>query len=173
MWIFWEEFLFSGERINDKIEFCFSDGSCWEIIIIKQIHTFTSNILFEQQLLKQYVAGECVDLLENWVSFKAKSNFNPFSSHMWKMSPFQELAPMKKFVKDFTFGRGCTVIGLTCEGGVEAHFARKRTKSYSQSRQPVPYREPCTVNKRRRPETDMLHFFLFSMSLRHSFFFFD
>ena len=24
----------------------FSDGSCWEIIIIKQIHTFTSNILF-------------------------------------------------------------------------------------------------------------------------------
>ena len=27
----------------------FSDGSCWEIIIIKQIHTFTSNILFEQR----------------------------------------------------------------------------------------------------------------------------
>ena len=27
----------------------FSDGSCWEIIIIKQIHTFTSNILIEQR----------------------------------------------------------------------------------------------------------------------------
>ena len=27
----------------------FSDGSCWEIIIIKQIHTFNSNKLFEQQ----------------------------------------------------------------------------------------------------------------------------
>ena len=26
-----------------------SDGSCWEIIIIKQIHTYTSIILFEQQ----------------------------------------------------------------------------------------------------------------------------
>ena len=32
----------------------FSDGSCWEIIIIKQIHT----------LLKQYVAGERVVLLD-------------------------------------------------------------------------------------------------------------
>ena len=54
-----------------------SDGSCWEIIIIKKIHTFTSNILFEQyrikaratqtetSLLKQYVAGECVDLLDD------------------------------------------------------------------------------------------------------------
>ena len=27
----------------------FGDSSCWEIIIIKQIHTFTSNILFEQR----------------------------------------------------------------------------------------------------------------------------
>ena len=27
----------------------FSDGSCWEILIIKQIHTFTSNILCGQQ----------------------------------------------------------------------------------------------------------------------------
>ena len=26
----------------------FSDGSCWEIIIIKQIHTFTSSILLER-----------------------------------------------------------------------------------------------------------------------------
>ena len=70
---------------------CFSDGSCWEIIVIciKQIHTFTSIILFEQRrfglccpslyqfdliktvatqtetsLFKQYDAGECVDLLE-------------------------------------------------------------------------------------------------------------
>ena len=42
------------------ISVTFSDGSCWEIIIIKQIHTFTGNIL----LLKQYVAGECVDLLD-------------------------------------------------------------------------------------------------------------
>ena len=34
-----------------KIQFILSDGSCWEIIIrIKQIHTFTSNILFEQWL---------------------------------------------------------------------------------------------------------------------------
>ena len=29
----------------------FSDGSCWEIMIIKQIHTLTSNILFEQRRL--------------------------------------------------------------------------------------------------------------------------
>ena len=61
--------------------------SCWEIVIIKPIHTFTSNKLFEQRrfglacpslalikagatqtetsLLKQYVAGECVDLLDD------------------------------------------------------------------------------------------------------------
>ena len=47
---------------------CFSDGSCWEIIIIKKIHTHTSNILFEQPLLKQYVAGtgESVDLLDDY-----------------------------------------------------------------------------------------------------------
>ena len=71
-----------------------SDGSCWEIIIIKQIHTFTSNVLFEQRrfgrvapaiiksvfdlvkaratqtetsLLKHYVAGERVDLLDEHV----------------------------------------------------------------------------------------------------------
>ena len=72
---------------------CFSDGSCWEIIIIKQIHTFTSNILIEQRrfglgcpslyikidfdlikagatqtetsLLNQYVAGECVECWKN------------------------------------------------------------------------------------------------------------
>ena len=25
---------------------CFSDGSCWEIIIIKQIHKFTSSMFF-------------------------------------------------------------------------------------------------------------------------------
>ena len=32
-----------------ELVFRFSDGSCWEIIIIKRIHTFTSNILFEQR----------------------------------------------------------------------------------------------------------------------------
>ena len=37
------------------------------------------------------------------VSFKAKSNFNPFSSHMWKMSLFKELVPMKKVRQMFYF----------------------------------------------------------------------
>ena len=46
---------------------------------------------------------------KNSVSFKSKSNFNPSSSYMWKLSPFKELVPVKKFVKDFTFGGGCTV----------------------------------------------------------------
>ena len=41
--------------------------------------------------------------------FNSKSNFNPFSSQMWKMSPFEELVPRKKFVNYFTFGSGCTV----------------------------------------------------------------
>ena len=31
------------------IKHIYIDGSCWDIIIIKQIHTFTSNILFEQR----------------------------------------------------------------------------------------------------------------------------
>ena len=75
---------------------CFSVGSCWEIIIIKQIHTFTSNILFERRRFglgctslyqvkpvfdlikagatqtetpsfKQFDAGERVDLLDDVV----------------------------------------------------------------------------------------------------------
>ena len=37
------------------------------------------------------------------VSFKAKSNFNPFSPHMWKMSHFEELVPMKKIRQKFYF----------------------------------------------------------------------
>ena len=64
----------------------FSDGSCWEIIIIKQIHTITSNILFdsikagatqtETSLLKQYVAAECVDLLDGFFWFSEFSEFS-------------------------------------------------------------------------------------------------
>ena len=46
---------------------------------------------------------------KNLVSFKAKSNFNPFSSHMWKMSPLEELVPMKKVRQNFTIGSGCTL----------------------------------------------------------------
>ena len=45
------------ERDRKTVLYCISDGSCWEILI-KQIHTFTSNILFEQ-----YAACERVDLL--------------------------------------------------------------------------------------------------------------
>ena len=41
--------LCAGVYHKYKNKSCFSDGSCWEIIIIKQIHTFTSNILFEQR----------------------------------------------------------------------------------------------------------------------------
>ena len=42
---------------------CFShDGSCWEIIIIKQIHTFTSNILIEQ---RRFGLG-CPSLDKGW-----------------------------------------------------------------------------------------------------------
>ena len=37
------------------------------------------------------------------VSFKTKSNFNPFSSHTWKMSLFEELVPMKKVRQIFCF----------------------------------------------------------------------
>ena len=40
---------------------CFNDGSCWEIIIIKQIHTFTSSMFFG----KKHTAGERVDLLDD------------------------------------------------------------------------------------------------------------
>ena len=78
----------SSEKIIGKTSKSFWDGSRWEIIIIKLIHTFTSIILFEQRcwsglpqspfdlkktgatqtetsLLKQYGAGERVDLLDN------------------------------------------------------------------------------------------------------------
>ena len=51
------------EEIPDIFFLSFSDGSCWEIIIIKQIHRFT-----ETPLLKQYVAGELVDLLDDILS---------------------------------------------------------------------------------------------------------
>ena len=40
---------------------------------------------------------------KNSVSFKAKSNVNSFTSHMWKMSPFEELVPMKKVRQKFYF----------------------------------------------------------------------
>ena len=78
----------------------FSDGSCWEIIIIKQIHTFTSNVLFQQRrfglvcpslyqvfdlikagdtqtetsFIKHDVAGECVDLLDDISEFFMQSS---------------------------------------------------------------------------------------------------
>ena len=35
------------------------------------------------------------------VSFKAKSNFNPFSPDMQKLGPFEELVPMKKVRQNF------------------------------------------------------------------------
>ena len=44
-----------------------------------------------------------------FLSNKAKSNFNPFSPHMSKTSPFEELVPMKKVRQNFSFGSGCTV----------------------------------------------------------------
>ena len=43
--VVWKRYSFNI-GLRSKKKFCFSDGSCWEIIIIKQIHTFTSSILF-------------------------------------------------------------------------------------------------------------------------------
>ena len=48
--IFQQNLLVEQFKLNNS---CVSDGSCWEIIIIKQIHT-----------LKQNVAGGRVDLLD-------------------------------------------------------------------------------------------------------------
>ena len=39
------------DRRSEKDKKDFSDGSCWEIIIIKQIHIFTSNILSNDVLV--------------------------------------------------------------------------------------------------------------------------
>ena len=41
-----------------------SDGSCWEIITIKQIHTFTPATYCLSNKLLKHVAGERVDLLD-------------------------------------------------------------------------------------------------------------
>ena len=61
----------------------FSDGSCWEIIIIKQIHTFTSNILFEQRREQSYI-GEtgctaCVRVNEH-ASYVKNGRFDMFAA---------------------------------------------------------------------------------------------
>ena len=38
-----------GQHLQNKCRHCFSDGSCWNIIIIKQICTFTSIMLFQRR----------------------------------------------------------------------------------------------------------------------------
>ena len=77
---------------------------------------------------------------KNSVSFNAKSNFNPFSSHMWKMSPFEELqlVPMIeiKYVKDFTFGSGCTVLWLHKSVSQSVLFSFKCCVCSGQSKTP-------------------------------------
>ena len=62
---------------------------------------------------------------KNSVSLKAKSNFNPFSSHRWKNESFRRTGSCDfcfakfsqvrfiKFVKYFTFGSGCTALVRT------------------------------------------------------------
>ena len=43
---FWRTSFHWKKRLKVRDELNLSDGSCWEIIIIKQIHTFTSNTFF-------------------------------------------------------------------------------------------------------------------------------
>ena len=41
--------------------------------------------------------------------FQSQIKFQPFFFPHVKMSSFEKLVPMKKFVKDYIFGSGCTV----------------------------------------------------------------
>ena len=87
------------------------------------------HMIFLSSLLSAYT--------KNSVSFEAKSNFNPFSSHMWKMNPFEELVPTKKFVKDFTFGSGCTVQLSTSRVPV-SNLQANSVKKFSRGRTQLP-----------------------------------
>ena len=59
---------------------------------------------------------------KNSVSFKTKSNFNPSSSHVWKLSPFKELVPVKKFRQRFYFWQWLQCKRVLCQCVQKDHF---------------------------------------------------
>ena len=63
--------------------------------LVTSFLAISSDMILLSSLLSAYT--------KNSDSFEAKSNFHTFSSHMWKMSPFEELVPTIKVRQRFYF----------------------------------------------------------------------
>ena len=82
--------MFAGRR---RLVFCFSNSSCWEVIIIKQIHTFTSNILFESCSNNRWMCefAWCLVLLTTTKRVIILDNSGS-DSHLWTLKVYESLS---------------------------------------------------------------------------------
>ena len=83
----------------------FSDGSCWDIIIIKQIHTFTRIILFEKRVQTRWCWWTCGFAWWCFLAFASTTVLCKVTANQLGTKSVSQKLPKKLFSEVFT---GCS-----------------------------------------------------------------